>query len=375
MGRVIKENPFMFTTLDKPYEIYGREDQIINIIRCLEGIMEQKSFNIFIVGADKSGKTSFLKLIKLLGGEEDLDAINFYEKTLDSKYMEFNFSSYYFDCSRVKSVEDLIIKLNINNRYKFTDIKAKLTSKFAEVQGKIDKVELPLENKLKDKIRILINKGKKPLVLLFDNVYDLLIKEEAADLIKTAVSELQFENKMKVSFVFSCSNLEYEQLQNRFDDEVVKINIYNREGIKKGIKRILIKENINLNDQYIDFVINKFNCDVRVIMNFFKEIEKENRFNKIDLGIYDIYNNYVINNSSNYKVIVEGLDYNYKKIIKYLLNNVYLEFEECKTLLNTHDESKIKTIVYNLEDKGIISVLKGLKLEIRSEFVKECLSR
>ena len=44
-------------------------------------------------------------------------------------------------------------------------------------------------------------------------------------------------------------------------------------------------------------------------------------------------------------------------------------------LLNTHDESKIKTIVYNLEDKGIISVLKGLKLEIRSEFVKECLSR
>ncbi|MDU2491362.1 MAG: ATP-binding protein [Clostridium celatum] len=375
-NRVINENPFNYTTVDKPCSIIGREEQIIKVISCLESMLSGNSCVLFIVGPENSGKTSFLNLIKRIGESCELDVVNLFTKTLEYDHMEFNYKSYFIDCIMCNEVEKVLEKISIDN-YELKNAIVKLNIKNVEIEGNFEKKDSSKDIKYIKRLKKSAIKFKEATVYLLDDAFNLLKNEDSIKIMNSIITELRVNTKKNFAFIFSCTTVEYEELKHKIRNDYIKINIYEKSKIKKHINKCFEGLSLDISDIAIDQVIELFNCDMFYIIELFKNIVYKTKIARnIDELIPEAYSEMIIEHSSKYNDILKGFDYNHRKIINYItFNEEKVTIDKLKCLLGIKDIDIIKIIILKLESAGLIEISKNYEIKLKSIFVKDCIEQ
>lgn len=382
MNRVIKENPFLFNTINKPLKITcGKKKQIKQVVKCLESTMKGNISNIFIVGGNKTGKTSFMNLIKILCGEETEETINFYKDILDCEYMDFDFETYYVDCTKIRTISEMTNSLLEKcKKTFFSDVKVAFTARIknlgADIQGNI-KSEIYEEQFLKDKLENLIKKSNIATIFLFDNIFNFFQSNGNANIIKSIIETLTIKKNKNFLFVFSCTNSQYRLIKDKININhmLIKIDTLDKNIVKKSIHDMVDKESVNISHGKLDEIIKKFNYDIIKINDFLKRFDDKCEDSNTDDTIKNTYNDMKIHFSDIYGKTVQEFDYKQKNIVKKLLNESYIMRQgEVKSILGCNDINLVKPVIYMMEDKGIIEVCNEYSIKIKSDFIRECIS-
>ena len=174
-------------------------------------------------------------------------------------------------------------------------------------------------------------KNKKKFVILDD--IDL-INEQSQQVFRNCIDKYSHN----VHFISSCSNIQkvIESLQSRFT--IFKIKPLNRENLVQIINTIKTNENIEIEENAIDFIINISNNTVKVIINYMEKFK-------------------LLNQNITLQLATE------------LCSNIsFLIFEEYTNLLIAKKLVEAINIIYKLYDKGysVMDILDNYFIFIKS---------
>jgi len=228
------------------FDDFGNDNDVIQLLKTLILI---DNLNILLIGDMASGKTSLLNaLIR-----------EYYNKTNPKDYEE---NVLYINNLKEQGI----------NYYR-TDVKT-----FCQTRSNI--------------------KGKKKIVVLDD--IDI-INEQSQQVFRNCIDK--YANN--VNFISSCTNIQkvIETLQSRFI--IIKIKPLQRQHLIDIINKIKIAENIDIDNDAIDFIINVSNNTVKILINYmekFKLLGEKITLNlaiqlccNISFVIFEEYTNYIIN--------------------------------------------------------------------------------
>jgi len=228
------------------FDDFGNDNDVIQLLKTLILI---DNLNILLIGDMASGKTSLLNaLIR-----------EYYNKTNPKDYEE---NVLYINNLKEQGI----------NYYR-TDVKT-----FCQTRSNI--------------------KGKKKIVVLDD--IDI-INEQSQQVFRNCIDK--YANN--VNFISSCTNIQkvIETLQSRFI--IIKIKPLQRQHLIGIINKIKIAENIDIDNDAIDFIINVSNNTVKILINYmekFKLLGEKITLNlaiqlccNISFVIFEEYTNYIIN--------------------------------------------------------------------------------
>jgi DNA polymerase III delta prime subunit len=228
------------------FDDFGNDNDVIQLLKTLILI---DNLNILLIGDMASGKTSLLNaLIR-----------EYYNKTNPKDYEE---NVLYINNLKEQGI----------NYYR-TDVKT-----FCQTRSNI--------------------KGKKKIVVLDD--IDI-INEQSQQVFRNCIDK--YANN--VNFISSCTNIQkvIETLQSRFI--IIKIKPLQRQHLIGIINKIKIAENIDIDNDAIDFIINVSNNTVKILINYmekFKLLGEKITLNlaiqlccNISFLIFEEYTNYIIN--------------------------------------------------------------------------------
>jgi len=141
-------------------------------------------------------------------------------------------------------------------------------------------------------------KGKKKIVVLDD--IDL-INEQSQQVFRNCIDKYSHN----VNFISSCSNTQkvIETLQSRFT--IIKIKPLKRTHLIAIVEKIKTSENIDIDNDAIDFIINVSNNTVKILINYmekFKLLGEKITLNlaiqlccNISFVVFEKYTNFIIN--------------------------------------------------------------------------------
>jgi len=228
------------------FDDFGNDNDVIQLLKTFILI---DNLNILLIGDMASGKTSLLNaLIR-----------EYYNKTNPKDYEE---NVLYINNLKEQGI----------NYYR-TDVKT-----FCQTRSNI--------------------KGKKKIVVLDD--IDI-INEQSQQVFRNCIDK--YANN--VNFISSCTNIQkvIETLQSRFI--IIKIKPLQRQHLIGIINKIKIAENIDIDNDAIDFIINVSNNTVKILINYmekFKLLGEKITLNlaiqlccNISFLIFEEYTNYIIN--------------------------------------------------------------------------------
>jgi DNA polymerase III delta prime subunit len=111
-----------------------------------------------------------------------------------------------------------------------------------------------------------IIKNKKKIVVLYD--IDL-INEQSQQVFRNCIDK--FSNN--VHFISSCSNKQkvIDSLQSRFT--IIKIKPLQRKNLDKIMRKIQLRENIEINEDAEDFLLNVCNNTVKILINYMEKFK------------------------------------------------------------------------------------------------------
>jgi len=196
------------------FDDFGNDNDVIQLLKTLILI---DNLNILLIGDMASGKTSLLNaLIR-----------EYYNKTNPKDYEE---NVLYINNLKEQGI----------NYYR-TDVKT-----FCQTRSNI--------------------KGKKKIVVLDD--IDI-INEQSQQVFRNCIDK--YANN--VNFISSCTNIQkvIETLQSRFI--IIKIKPLQRQHLIGIINKIKIAENIDIDNDAIDFIINVSNNTVKILINYMEKIK------------------------------------------------------------------------------------------------------
>jgi DNA polymerase III delta prime subunit len=240
------------------FKDFNNDNEIINILKTLILI---DNLNILLIGDIASGKTTLLNAL------------------IREYYIDYSSKDYEENVLYINSLKEQGI-----NYYR-TDVKT-----FCQTCSNI--------------------KNKKKFVILDD--IDL-INEQSQQVFRNCIDKYSHN----VHFISSCSNIQkvIESLQSRFT--IFKIKSLDRENLVKIINTIQITENIEIEDNAIDFIINISNNTVKVIINYMEKFKLLNQKISLQLAtelcsnisflIFEEYTNFLIE-----KKLVEAINIIYK---------------------------------------------------------------
>jgi len=261
------------------FKDFNNDNEIINILKTLILI---DNLNILLIGDIASGKTTLLNAL------------------IREYYIDYSSKDYEENVLYINSLKEQGI-----NYYR-TDVKT-----FCQTCSNI--------------------KNKKKFVILDD--IDL-INEQSQQVFRNCIDKYSHN----VHFISSCSNIQkvIESLQSRFT--IFKIKSLDRENLVKIINTIQITENIEIEDNAIDFIINISNNTVKVIINYMEKFKLLNQ--KISL-----------------------------QLATELCSNIsFLIFEEYTNLLIEKNIVEAINIIFKLYDKGysVMDILDNYFIFIKS---------
>ena len=246
--KIMENNNKLFIQKYQPiyFDDFGEDNEIIQMFKTLILI---DNLNILLIGDMATGKTSLLNSL-----------IREYYNRINPKDYEENV-------------------LYINNlkeqgiNYYRTDVKT-----FCQTRSNI--------------------KGKKKIVVLDD--IDL-INEQSQQVFRNCIDKYSHN----VNFISSCSNTQkvIETLQSRFT--IIKIKPLKRTHLIAIVKKIKTSENIDIDNDAIDFIINVSNNTVKILINYmekFKLLGEKITLNlaiqlccNISFVVFEKYTNFIIN--------------------------------------------------------------------------------
>ena len=289
---------------------FGSENEIIQILKTL---ILMDNLNILLIGDIASGKTTLLNAL---------------------------IREYYIGLSP-KEYEDNILYINslkeqgIN--YYRTDVKT-----FCQTRSVI--------------------KGKKKIIILDD--IDI-INEQSQQVFRNCFDKYGHN----VHFISSCCNIQkvIESLQSRFT--ILKIKQLNRENLIHIIHNIKNNENINIDDDAIDFIISVSNNIVKIIINYMEKFKLIGEKITLQLAIqmcsnisfitFDEYTTFIKNKNvkNAIKLILEIYDKGYS--VMDILDNYFLYIKNTNIVTEDHKYNiipiicKYITIFHNVHEDEI----------------------
>jgi replication factor C small subunit len=186
--------------------------------------------------------------------------------------------------------------------------------------------------------------GKKKCIIL-DDIDN--INEQSQQVFRNSIDKY----KNNVNFICSCNNLQkvIDSIQSRMI--IIKLETLNVDKIKIILSNIIEKENIDLNEKIIDFLINISNNSLRIMLNYLEKFKILNI--KITLDIakklcsnisfteFECYTNYIINNDIHnaIKILYKLYDNGYSVID--ILDNYFIYIKICDII---NEDTKYKII-------------------------------
>jgi DNA polymerase III delta prime subunit len=293
---------------------FSSDNEIVDILQSLINIDD---LNILLIGDTTSGKTTLLNVL-----------IREYYKDLSLKQREENVL--YINSLREQGI----------NYYR-TEVKT-----FCQTCTNI--------------------KGKKKFVILDDIDF---INEQSQQVFRNCIDKYS----SNVNFIASCSNNQkvIESLQSRFT--IIKIKPLLRENILNIINKIKVDENIDIDNDAVDFIINISNNTVKTIINYMEKFKLLNTKITLELAIqlctnisfltFEEYTKYILNHDIEPAIqIIYGL-YERGYSVMDILDN-YFNFIKITTLLTEEQKyiiipfiCKYITIFNNIHEDEIELVL------------------
>jgi len=242
------ENNKLFIQKYQPiyFDDFGNDNIVIQMLKTLILI---DNLNILLIGDMATGKTSLLNaLIK-----------EYYNRTNPKDYEE---NVLYINNLKEQGI----------NYYR-TDVKT-----FCQTRSNI--------------------KGKKKIIVLDD--IDL-INEQSQQVFRNCIDKYTHN----VNFISSCTNIQkvIETLQSRFT--IIKVKPLQKQNLIDIVNKIKTIENIDIDNDAIDFIINVSNNTVKILINYmekFKLLGEKITLNlaiqlccNISFVIFEEYTNYIIN--------------------------------------------------------------------------------
>jgi DNA polymerase III delta prime subunit len=242
---------------------YGNDNEVINTLQILNNI---DNINILLVGNSSSGKTSILKTI------------------VKEYYYGYTPSQYNNNVMYINSLKDQGIC------YYRTDVKT-----FCQTSSVI--------------------KNKKKIIVLDD--IDL-INEQSQQVFRNCIDKY----KHQVHFICSCTSIQkvIDTIQSRL--LIIKIKPLQKYILLEIIHKIKNNENIQMDDDAIDFIIRVSNNNIKVIISYMEQFKLLNEKITIQLALQLCFN------------------------INYILLEQYTIF------IIHNDLEKAITLIYDIYDKG-----------------------
>lgn len=179
-------------------------------------------------------------------------------------------------------------------------------------------------------------KNKKKIVVLDD--IDI-INEQSQQVFRNCIDKYSHN----VHFIASCSNPQkvIESLQSRFI--IIKIKPLQKSQLSKIMQKIIINENISIDDESKQFILNVCNNNAKILINYMEKIKLLNE------------------------------DITIRNAINVCTNISYLLFEEYTLCIKNGELNPAIKILYNLYDKGysVIDILDNYFLFIK---ITNCIS-
>lgn len=245
------------------FDDFGEDHEVIQMLKIL---ITMDNLNILLIGSIASGKTSILNaLIK-----------EYYNKIPHKDYEE---NVLYINNLKEQGI----------NYYR-TDVKT-----FCQTCSNI--------------------KGKKKIVVLDD--IDL-INEQSQQVFRNCIDKYSHN----VNFISSCTNIKkvIDTLQSRFT--IIKINPLKRENLINIINNIKMIENIDIDQESINFIINISNNTVKILINYMEK----------------------------FKLLGEKITLN---LARHLCSNIsFLTFEKYTNLIKNNNLKEAISIILEIHDKG-----------------------
>lgn len=189
-------------------------------------------------------------------------------------------------------------------------------------------------------------KGKKKIVVLDDIDF---INEQSQQVFRNCIDKFSHN----VNFISSCSNNQkvIKSLQSRFT--ILKIKPLQKDNLINIIDNIKKCENINIDENALNFIINISNNTVKILINYMEKFKLLNQKITLDLAIqlcsnisfltFEEYTKMVLNKQLNnsIKLIYEIYDKGYS--VMDILDNYFVFI---KTTNSLSEEQKYKIIPY-----------------------------
>jgi len=189
--------------------------------------------------------------------------------------------------------------------------------------------------------------GKKKFVVLDD--FDL-INEQSQQVFRNCIDKYSHN----VYFIASCTNNQkvIESIQSRFI--IIKNNTFTKQFLKQMVNNIKHIENIDIDDETIDFIINISNNTIKTLINYmekFKLINKKITINvakqscsNINFSIFETYTTHIINKQLNDAIqIMYSLHDTGYSVIDILDN--YFVFIKNTNIINENEKYNIFPII------------------------------
>ena len=189
-------------------------------------------------------------------------------------------------------------------------------------------------------------KGKKKIVVLDDIDF---INEQSQQVFRNCIDKFSHN----VNFISSCSNNQkvIKSLQSRFT--ILKIKPLQKDNLINIIDNIKKCENINIDENALNFIINISNNTVKILINYMEKFKLLNQKITLDLAIqlcsnisfltFEEYTKMILNKQLNnsIKLIYEIYDKGYS--VMDILDNYFVFI---KTTNSLSEEQKYKIIPY-----------------------------
>jgi DNA polymerase III delta prime subunit len=270
---------------------YGNDNEVINTLQILNNI---DNINILLVGNSSSGKTSILKTI------------------VKEYYYGYTPSQYNNNVMYINSLKDQGIC------YYRTDVKT-----FCQTSSVI--------------------KNKKKIIVLDD--IDL-INEQSQQVFRNCIDKY----KHQVQFICSCTSIQkvIDTIQSRL--LIIKIKPLQKYILLEIIHKIKNNENIQIDDDAIDFIIRVSNNNIKVIISYMEQFKLLNDKITIQLALQLCFNiNYILLEQYTIFIIHNDLE----KAIT-LIYDIYDKGYSVMDILDTYFHFIKTTTLVNEEQKYII---------------------
>lgn len=274
---------------------FDTDDKLIDIMRTLLNI---NNLNILFIGNIGVGKTSFINAI-----------IKEYYKDLNS--IDINNNILYINSLKEQGI----------NYYR-NDVKT-----FCQTCSSI--------------------KNKKKIVVLDD--IDI-INEQSQQVFRNCMDKYGHN----VHFIASCNNSQkvIESLQSRFT--ILQINPLTKENLRQILNKIILKENINISNDSIEYILNISSNSAKMLINYLEKFKLISQYIDLDLAtqictnisftLYEQYTYHLINNDlkNAIKMLYEIFDKGYS--VMDILDNYFL-FVKSTNILSEAQKYNIIPII------------------------------